>query len=191
MRTRTVAIISALVVLVLAAASTIAIGATRGHRETFGYGPRSSYRTSCSVPNLPGTIVNVTLMNAGGPMMGGPMMGGVAGGMMRLTATPTSIPAGPVSFVATNVGSVNHEFVILPLPANQIVGTRTIQSDGTVDETGSLGEASNSCGTGSGDGMAPGASSWVTVTLAPGRYELVCNLPGHYAAGMYTQLTVR
>ena len=190
MRTRTI-IISAIVVLVLAAASTIAIGATRGRRETFGYGPRSSYRTSCSVPSLPGTVVNVSLVNAGGPMMGGPMMGGVVGGMMRLTTTPTNVPAGQVSFVATNMGSVNHELVILPLPANQIVGTRAIQGDGTVDETGSLGEASNSCGAGSGDGISPGASSWVTVTLAPGRYELVCNLPGHYAAGMYTQLTVR
>jgi uncharacterized cupredoxin-like copper-binding protein len=28
------------------------------------------------------------------------------------------------------------------------------------------------------------------VTLPPGRYELVCNLPGHYAAGMYSQLSV-
>lgn len=41
------------------------------------------------------------------------------------------------------------------------------------------------------DGIEPGASSWTTVTLAPGRYELVCNLPGHYAAAMYTRLTVR
>jgi len=195
MATRTVVIISAVVVVVLAAASTIAIGATRGHRETVAYGPRSSSGTSCSVPNLPGTVVNVTLVNAGGPMMGsagrGPMMGGVAGGMMRLTATPTAVPAGQVSFVATNAGSVNHELVILSLPGNQIVGTRAIQGDGTVDETGSLGEASNSCGAGAGDGIAPGTSSSVTVTLAPGRYELVCNLPGHYAAGMYTQLTVR
>jgi uncharacterized cupredoxin-like copper-binding protein len=31
---------------------------------------------------------------------------------------------------------------------------------------------------------------WVTVTLAPGRYELVCNLPGHYVSGMYGELTV-
>jgi uncharacterized cupredoxin-like copper-binding protein len=30
----------------------------------------------------------------------------------------------------------------------------------------------------------------VTITLAPGRYELICNLPGHYAAGDYTELTV-
>jgi len=26
--------------------------------------------------------------------------------------------------------------------------------------------------------------------LAAGRYELLCNLPGHYAAGMYTELDV-
>ncbi|WP_253033861.1 sulfocyanin-like copper-binding protein [Arthrobacter sp. H16F315] len=26
--------------------------------------------------------------------------------------------------------------------------------------------------------------------MPPGRYELVCNLPGHYAAGMYSQLKV-
>jgi len=30
----------------------------------------------------------------------------------------------------------------------------------------------------------------VTVTLVPGRYELVCNLMGHYVSGMYRQLTV-
>ena len=137
------------------------------------------------MPNLPGTVVDVTLTNAGGPMMGR------AGGMMRLVATPTSVASGQVSFVATNTGSVNHELVVLPLPGNQIVGTRAIQPDGTVDETSSLGEASNSCAAGTGDGIAPGSSSWVTVTLAPGRYELVCNLPGHYAAGMYAQLTVR
>jgi len=45
-------------------------------------------------------------------------------------------------------------------------------------------------GAGAGEGIVPGASGWVTVTLAPGQYELVCNLAGHYTAGMYTQLTV-
>lgn len=28
------------------------------------------------------------------------------------------------------------------------------------------------------------------VTLYPGRYELIRNLPGHYARGMYTELDV-
>ncbi len=48
-----------------------------------------------------------------------------------------------------------------------------------------------SCGEGPGDGIAPGAESWVTLHLARGRYELICNLPFHYAMGMFTELDVR
>jgi len=36
----------------------------------------------------------------------------------------------------------------------------------------------------------PGASGWMTIPVAPGHYELVCNLAGHYRAGMFTELTV-
>jgi uncharacterized cupredoxin-like copper-binding protein len=191
MRTRTLVALSALAVVLLAAASTLAIGAARRGFGTSS-GRYGNSGTTCTVPNLPGAVVNVSVTNMGGPMMGGAGMGGgVRGGMMRLTADATSVPHGTVSFVATNLGSINHELVILPLPGNQIVGTRPQGGDGKVDETTSLGEASNTCGSGTGDGIAPGASSWTTVTLSPGRYELVCNLPGHYAAGMYTQLTVR
>jgi hypothetical protein len=43
---------------------------------------------------------------------------------------------------------------------------------------------------GAGEGIAPVDASWVTLALKPGRYELVCNLPGHYAAGMYGELDV-
>ena len=39
-------------------------------------------------------------------------------------------------------------------------------------------------------GIAPGASGWTTVTLTPGRYELICNITGHYWTGMYTELDV-
>jgi uncharacterized cupredoxin-like copper-binding protein len=31
---------------------------------------------------------------------------------------------------------------------------------------------------------------WVTLALERGRYELVCNMPGHYAAGMHAELDV-
>jgi uncharacterized cupredoxin-like copper-binding protein len=80
--------------------------------------------------------------------------------------------------------------VIVPLPESQVVGTRPINGDAKIDEAGSLGEASNTNGAGAGQGVVPGASSWMTVTLTPGQYELVCNLPNHYTAGMYTRLTV-
>jgi uncharacterized cupredoxin-like copper-binding protein len=192
MHTRTLIALGGLAVVVLAAASTLAIGATRRGLGSGNDGFRNFNRTTCTVPNLPATVVNVSVTNMGGPMMGGAGMGGgVRGGMMRLTVDTTSVPHGTVSFVATNLGSINHELVILPLPRDQIVGTRPLRDDSTVDETASIGEASNTCGSGTGEGIAPAASSWTTVTLAPGRYELVCNLPGHYAAGMYTQLTVQ
>ena len=38
--------------------------------------------------------------------------------------------------------------------------------------------------------MQPGASRDLTLDLKPGTYLLLCNLPGHYAAGMWTVLTV-
>lgn len=111
-------------------------------------------------------------------------------GTMRLGADRATVSRGAVSFLVSNSGGIAHEMVILPLLDSQSVGARPVGGDGKIDEAGSLGEASTTCGEGSGQGIAPGASSWVTVTLSPGRYELVCNLPGHYAAGMYTQLTV-
>jgi len=155
------------------------VGSVRGFRSD----------SSCVAPHLAGTVVRVSLTNTGGPMMGdrGGMM---SGGAMRLSADQATVAHGTVSFLATNNGSISHELVVLPLPGSQIAGTRAIGGDAKVDETESLGEASASCGNGAGEGIVPGASSWVTLTLAPGRYELVCNLPGHYAAGMYTQITV-
>jgi uncharacterized cupredoxin-like copper-binding protein len=192
MRTRNLVALGALVVMSLTAVSLVVVAAVHDRTDTSSAPFRTSRTTSCSVPNLTGAVVNVSLSNSGGPMMGGPMAeSGVQGGMMRLTADTASVPHGVVSFVATNLGSINHELVVLPLPTDQIVGTRSLRADSTIDESTSIGEASNTCGSGTGEGIAPAASSWTAVTLAPGRYELVCNIPGHYAAGMYTQLTVR
>jgi len=107
-----------------------------------------------------------------------------------LRADRGTVTHGTVSFLVTNAGNISHEMVVLPLPDNQVPGTRPVGPDGTIDEGGSLGEVSASCTEGSGEGILPGTSGWVTLTLPPGRYELACNLPGHYEAGMYTQLTV-
>jgi hypothetical protein len=71
-----------------------------------------------------------------------------------------------------------------------VLGHRVPGPDGTVTEAGSLGEASNSCAAGAGDGIGAGSIGWTTLDLAPGNYELVCNLPNHYANGMYAELVV-
>jgi uncharacterized cupredoxin-like copper-binding protein len=38
--------------------------------------------------------------------------------------------------------------------------------------------------------LQPSASQTLDLTLAPGSYLLICNVPGHYAAGMVAVLAV-
>ncbi|HZV26780.1 MAG TPA: sulfocyanin-like copper-binding protein [Acidothermaceae bacterium] len=178
-------------VVVLAAVSTLLIGAAGG-----GFRGRPVAATSaCSAPVLSGAVVDVSLIDMGGA---GSMMrrGGQSGwhswqpGMMRVVASPGGVAGQTVSLRVSNVGVITHELVVLPLPAGQAVGERHVGSDGKVDETGSAGEVSASCAPGAGDGLRPGSTGWATLTLPAGRYELLCNLPGHYTAGMYTELDV-
>jgi uncharacterized cupredoxin-like copper-binding protein len=138
--------------------------------------------------NLPGQVVTVTLADMGMNRM----MGGTAplGGHMMLRATPATVPAGLMTLVVDNLGWRTHELVILPLAAGMVAGRRIPGSDGKVDEAGSLGEASASCAAAAGDGVRAGTVGWVTVTLPAGHYELVCNLPNHYADGMYQEFVV-
>ncbi len=174
---------AAAAVVVLAGASTVALAAAGGAFRNRWAAPSGQ----CTAPALPGSVVDVALTNTG---MGRAMMGGWWGGTMRILTDRQQVPAGTVSLRVANTGSLVHELVVLPLSAGQAVGQRAVGSDNRVDETGSRGEASNSCGAGAGDGINPGAIGWVSLHLAPGAYELVCNFPGHYAAGMYTRLTV-
>ncbi|MFJ3716668.1 sulfocyanin-like copper-binding protein [Streptomyces sp. NPDC090057] len=151
----------------------------------------------CTAPAATGAGVDVTVWDAGrmmtGPNRPAPNTGrpGWHGmGMMRLVVHPPTVPAGKVTLRVVNAGTVAHEVIVLPLPAGRAAGDRAVGSDGRVSEAGSLGEASRTCGRGAGDGIAAGAAAWTTVTLRPGRYELLCNVPGHYAAGMYAELDV-
>lgn len=170
--------------VLLAAGSVAALAAT-------GAGPTGG-PAACTVPSLARQAVQVILADVGGT--GGTGMGGTSGmmgGQMRLGAAPPTVTAGTVSFVAANHGARTHELLVLPLPAaGPAVGSRPVTAANTVAETGSLGEASRDCGAGHGDGIAPGQAGWVTLTLRPGRYELLCNQPGHYAAGMYAEFDV-
>ena len=86
--------------------------------------------------------------------------------------------AGRISFDVRNAGTMPHEFVVLRTskPAGDLFkGNRA-------DETGNVGET--------GD-LAPGASKTIRLNLKPGRYALICNLPGHYMAGQHADFTVR
>lgn len=86
--------------------------------------------------------------------------------------------AGKVTIVAPNDGKVVHELVVLRTDADP---ARLPMKGGAVDESTSVGEIAD---------VEPGATKKVTLRLAPGKYAMVCALPGHYKAGMYGSLTV-
>jgi uncharacterized cupredoxin-like copper-binding protein len=146
-------------------------------------------RLTCSPPkSLPGHTVSVTLADMGlGQVTGGTAPLGVH---MMLRAGPVTASAGVISLVARNMGWRTHELVILPLAAGAAAGQRITGRDGKVAETKSLGEASSSCAAGAGKGIPSRSIGWTTVKLPPGRYELLCNLPDHYADGMRQELVV-
>ncbi|WP_179402307.1 cupredoxin domain-containing protein [Burkholderia guangdongensis] len=93
-----------------------------------------------------------------------------------------SVKPGRVTFDVRNSADspMTHEFVVLKTDLAD--GALPVR-DGQVLERGlrKIGEIED---------IAPGQSRHLTLTLAPGRYALICNMPGHYALGMHTTLVV-
>ena len=87
-------------------------------------------------------------------------------------------PRGKVRFVVTNIGTVKHEFVVLKTakPAGNLLEGKE------ADESGAVGEI---------DGVPPGQARTLNLTLKPGHYSLICNLPGHYKTGQFADFYVR
>ncbi|WP_258308806.1 hypothetical protein [Streptomyces sp. NWU339] len=148
-------IAGAVAALVLGIATTMVLAGTGAFRHAAPAAWRAQ-GARCSAPALPGQVVDMTASDMGRGMMGG-TPGGYALRMMRLVARPATVSAGVVSLRVLNTGAMAHEAVVLPLPSGQGIGERPTGPDGKVNEAGSLGEASRSCGAGEGDGIAPGA----------------------------------
>jgi uncharacterized cupredoxin-like copper-binding protein len=91
--------------------------------------------------------------------------------------------AGDVKFTMKNEGAVPHEFIIVK--TDFAPGKIPLGPDNRFNEDGEgvfvPGEISE---------WQPGTTGTVTLKLDAGSYQLLCNIAGHYANGMYTQLTV-
>lgn len=108
---------------------------------------------------------------------------GERGGDMAITLSQDTIPAGEVTFQVMNMATdTPHEMIVVKLDA---AGQEFVVDPGTekVDEAAiaALGEVS---------GLKAGETGDLTLTLEPGDYKLICNLKGHYAAGMVVAFTV-
>ena len=133
------------------------------------------------------SIVNVSLWDKTDADMvtglGWGMSGDMSTATMGITAKPDAVKAGKVTFEATN-NSENaiHEVILVPMPKDGAL--LPYEKDNMrVDEDAahSLGEVSE---------LDPGASGALTVTLMPGTFLLICNVPGHYEFGMWTAAQV-
>lgn len=117
--------------------------------------------------------------------VGGASSVGVVEKDFAIQAPVPSAKAGLIDFTVANAGPAAHEFLVFR--ADQAPDQLPLGADGRVDE-------SNSAITkvfDSGDNINPGSSRTFHAALVPGTYVLVCNLPGHYKAGMHTRFTVQ
>jgi uncharacterized cupredoxin-like copper-binding protein len=125
---------------------------------------------TAAIPSYAGTTVNV-------------VESGEGGSTMSITVDKPTVPAGDVVFNVTNGAMTEgHEMILVKLKsANQKIPL--IASKHRVDESKlkTLGEVAD---------LQPSASGELKAKLLPGDYMLLCNIKGHYEAGMATTLKV-
>jgi len=95
-------------------------------------------------------------------------------GEMFVRPNAQVVRAGKVTFTVANTGKLTHEMIVERTPV-------TLDPSGKANEGHSSGEVPE---------LQPGKSGNVTLQLKPGTYQLFCNVPGHYAAGQHTNITV-
>ncbi len=97
---------------------------------------------------------------------------------------PADAKTGSISFEVNNEGPSTHEFVVFA--TDLAPDALPVGSDGNVDEEGEgvthIDEIED---------IGSGCQAALTLDLDAGNYVLICNLPGHYAAGMHAAFTVK
>ena len=89
------------------------------------------------------------------------------------------VSPGKITFVVRNAGRVDHELVVLR--TNRPAKKLGLNSFGDVYEVGRVGRTKP---------IDAGRTKTLTLRLRIGHYALLCNLPGHYRAGQFADLSV-
>ena len=145
--------------------------------QHYGKGMRAAFTVTA-----PTTTVNVTVSDTNG--LAGPM---------SITVSPPTAPAGNVTFVVKNTGTIDHEAVVLktnipfdklPIidagdpPAPVKTGADKVSEDANIGETGD-------------PNLKPGDTRTFTIkNMTAGNYDIVCNIAQHYGKGMRAAFTV-
>jgi uncharacterized cupredoxin-like copper-binding protein len=103
---------------------------------------------------------------------------------MGIRIGKSTVPAGDVTFNVTNTSKeMVHEMVVSPVTdTHKSPPYRKAENKSDDDAAGHLGEVAE---------LEPGKKGALKLNLKAGNYLLYCNIPGHYALGMWTLLTVK
>jgi uncharacterized cupredoxin-like copper-binding protein len=109
--------------------------------------------------------------------------GGEGGGPMTLSLDQPTIKAGDVVFsVHNDAMTEEHEMVVVKLKAaDQEIPLNAAKNRVDEKKLKSLGEVAD---------LKPGADGMLKAHLDAGTYLLLCNIKGHYEAGMHAKLAV-
>jgi uncharacterized cupredoxin-like copper-binding protein len=97
---------------------------------------------------------------------------------MAVSVSTARVPAGPVTFVVRNSGTIPHELVVLRWKGDP--SHLPVKGYKAMEGNLALGEVEE---------LDPGRVGRATLVLKPGKYLLICNVPGHYQLGMHAVLT--
>jgi uncharacterized cupredoxin-like copper-binding protein len=98
-------------------------------------------------------------------------------------SAPARVKPGEVQLAVRNRGPVAHELIVVKVGNSQL----PLRRDGlTVDEDAVSGRTVAAI-----EPQRAGERTVLDVHLTPGRYELFCNMAGHYLGGMHAELVAR
>jgi uncharacterized cupredoxin-like copper-binding protein len=98
-------------------------------------------------------------------------------------AVATTMTQGTSTFTISNLGTIPHELLVFKSDLEP--SAYPVDAAGDIQEEGAGVTLLSD-----GDNIDPAGSQVRAIDLAPGTYLFVCNIPGHFKAGMFTVVRV-
>jgi uncharacterized cupredoxin-like copper-binding protein len=157
--------------------------------------------TACAPPNSPSgagdggvAVTPPAAATASGPIDVALTDAKGFNGPMAVTPFASSASAGDVTFNVKNLGTVDHELIVLKTdtPFDQIPIADSGDPPAPVTTGADKVDEANNVGETGDPNLKPGDTRTFTIKgLAAGSYVLVCNLAKHYGLGMRAAFTVK
>ena len=98
-------------------------------------------------------------------------------------AVATTMTEGTSNFTISNIGTIPHELLVFKSDLQP--SAYPVDAAGNIEEEGAGVSLLSD-----GDNVDPGGSQVRAIDLTPGSYLFVCNIAGHFKAGMFAVVTV-